>query len=185
MLNKKITYRSLASFFVMVLLMASCKTQSEQEKLAAYVSGKENGLTKKQVMGDNEIVCQFVPVKKEGKESGGTGQLYRFMVYLNSKTLKMTDSLMYKFNYHSAELFHLVSGADTLKPVLSERIMNGRTDRNEFEVFFEPVGDPSNEVLKFLVDSNAITGSNIAFDYKYNDITKALKNLYGYDPVKN
>lgn len=143
--------------------------------MAAYVSNPENGLTRKQVADNNEIVCQLVPQEEGGTDSNdGT---YKFTVYINTVKEKVSDSLFYLFSYHSTQLFALVAGADTLKPVLSERIANGRRDVNQFTVVFalQKKKEEEQSDLFFMVRSNALFPKEIIMKYESKDIKKAFK----------
>lgn len=105
---------------------------------------------------------------------------------MKTRPEQMNDSLLYLFNYHSADLFRLVSSSDTIRPVLSERVANGRSDKHEFTVVFDIENSKVNKSdLSFLILSNNLFQKDLVFDYKYNDITKASKLLYGYDQVND
>jgi hypothetical protein len=167
-----------------VCFLISCKQTPKKEKLAVYVGDAQNGLTKKQLIDSNEVVSQLVPQEKDKQESG---QVYKFIVYMKTDKAKTTDSVMYQLNYKSAEMFRLVAGADTLQPVLSERVANGKTDAHEFTVVFD-MNDAQvkrkNDV-EFIINNSNPFQKAIVFDYTYNDITKASKLLYGYDQVND
>src|SRR5258708_7329155 len=118
----------LISFFA-CLVIAGCKTKTDLQKIASYVGDREHGLTKKTKTPDDDITCQLVPPHSNTAQSG-----LRFLLYVNTGAQHIGDSILYQVNYGSAKMFHLVSGTDTLQPVLSERTATGRTDVHEFEV---------------------------------------------------
>ena len=166
-----------------LLFIAACSSTEKKDKLAGYVGAPENGLTKKQLADSNEVVCQLVPQQKPEK---GSGNVYKFNVYMKTKPEQMNDSLLYQFNYHSTDIFRLVSNGDTIRPVLSERVANGRSDKHEFTVVFDIENSKVNKSdLSFMILSNNLFQKDLVFDYKYNDITKASKLLYGYDQVND
>jgi hypothetical protein len=158
----------------------SCKPKENKEEVGAYVGNKEKGLSKKQTIDSNDILCQLIPDKIENEKKGSN--FYKFNVYLNTKLSKMTDSTFYFFNYHSEDLFALVLGTDTIKPVLSERIANGRKDLNQFTVLFDidkKVKIDSN--INLIIRKNGILENGTSFSFSNNNFKKALKQLYGYD----
>ena len=158
-----------------VLFFVACKGGDKKDKLASYVSKNENGLTKKISSGSTEIVSQLIP-----DESGG--DLYKFMVYVNTTRDKMSDSVLYYFNYRSADYFRLVSGKDTLQPVLSERVANGRREINQFTVLFDMNGkEKLHDSFSLVFLGNKLFSDSLAFHYALTDIKKASKSLYGYE----
>ncbi len=166
---------------VLFFLMA-CKGREKKDKLAMYVSKNENGLMKKLAAGESEIVSQFIPEEKQQPDTANENRVYRFMVNIYTKPEKTTDSILYFFNYRSSDYFRLVSGADTVRPVLSERIANGRKDIHQFTVLFEMEGinkEPDSMSLLFL--GNQLFQDSLVFKYAIKDIKKASKSLYGYE----
>lgn len=182
-MNRRLKIVACASL-ACLLFITACNRAEKKDKLAGYVGAPENGLTKKQMADSNEVVCQLVPQERASKEDKGT--VYKFTVYMKTRADQMNDSLLYLFNYHSADIFRLVSNGDTIKPVLSERVANGRSDKHEFTVVFDIENSKVNKSdLSFLMLHNNLFQNDLVFDYKYNDITKASKLLYGYDQVND
>lgn len=162
-----------------VCLGACAAEKTEQQKLAGYVSKESNGLAQKKQGGAADVTCQYIPEKTAETTAS------KFVVYIDTKTAAVDDSLMYLFNYQSAGLFRLVSAGDTLKPVLSERIANGKRDLHQFTVVFDNGKPVSPGGISLIVNSNPVFKNDLVFDYKYDDITKAQKKLYDYDAVKH
>ena len=165
-----------------LFFLFACKDGNKKDKLAVYVSKNENGLTKKITDGETEIITQFIPEKIEKPDTGNKNRVYKFMVYVNTKAESMTDSILYIFNYHSSDYFRLVSGNDTLKPVLSERIANGRREANQFTVLFDMEGkNKLADPLSLLFLGNKLFRDSLVFHYELKDLKKASKTLYGYE----
>jgi hypothetical protein len=81
----------------------------------------------------------------------------------------------------------MISEGDTLSPVLSERMMNGRTDLHLFTVLFEPdlaLAFSKKSNLRFLLYPNRIIRDTTEFVFESKDIIKASKILYDHDEVK-
>src|SRR5690349_16401132 len=108
-MNKKLKIVWCASI-ACLFFIASCNRAEKKDKLAGYVGAPENGLTKKQLADSNEIVCQLVPQERASKDDNG--KVYKFNVYMKTSPEQMTDSLLYFFNYHSTDMFRLVSNND-------------------------------------------------------------------------
>lgn len=165
---------------MLVLLLAvlgACRQPAANNKVATYIGNPQHGLSRQETVGDKRVVCQLLP----GEAGNG---VYQFRVFIQQKAGEpATDSAMYFLNYRSAELFRLVSDRDTLLPSLCERMANGRCDAHEFTLLFESgknmLGKGKNLQLLFL--NNALTAKDLVFNYQSNDITKAIKKLYGYD----
>ena len=89
---------------------------------------------------------------------------------------------MYVLNYHSADLFALVLGEDTIKPVLSERIANGRRDLNQFTVLFDVEKKVKiDSTINLIIRKNDLLQQEVVFSFTNTNLKKALKQLYGYD----
>jgi hypothetical protein len=173
------------SFFYLVVLCAfffgRC-SNSSIENPAQYTGNPKNGLIKEQIVDSNKVWCQLIPDKRE--EGQANGENYRFRVYIKCPPEASTDSVLYNFNYGSDQLFNLVVAKDTLYPVLSERVANGRRDMHEFTVVFNSAHhEKESDNLTLLVHKNDLITKDLFFEYRYNDLTKALKTLYGYDPI--
>lgn len=178
MSKSAVTYGLIA--FGMFCCMASCRQTSGKDKLVGYVTKEEHGLSRKTMADSNQVVCQLVPEKRS--DSASTGNVYRFMVSVYSTPAKSTDSVMYFFNYHAQEYFRLVTGADTIRPVLGERMANGRRDIHQFTVVFD-LGQtpPAADSVSLLFNGNRLFTDSLVFRYAVNDILKASKSLYGYE----
>jgi hypothetical protein len=157
-----------------LVFLVACKSEKKKDPLAEYVSKEENGLTRKIRSENIEIVSQLIPEKEDNN-------VYKFMVYVNTTPEKMTDSVLYFFNYKSSDYFRLISGADTLQPVLSERIANGRRESNQFTVLFDMNGKELQSPVSMVFLGNKLFQDSLAFHYELNDIKKASKSLYGYE----
>lgn len=157
-----------------LFFLMACKSKEKKDPLAAYVSKEENGLTKKIRSENIEITSQFVPEKEDNN-------LYKFMVYVSTTRERMTDSILYFFNYHSSDYFRLISGTDTLQPVLSERIANGKREINQFTVLFDNGSKELQSPVSMVFLGNKLFKDSLAFHYELNDIKKASKSLYGYE----
>jgi hypothetical protein len=169
-----------AVFLVCILQLIKCKPNSKKENVAAYVGNVEKGLTKKMWVDSNDVVCQLVPELNVNEKS--TSNVFKFNVYLNTKPNKINDSTLYILNYHSADLFALILGTDTIKPVLSERVANGRRDLNQFTVLFDvekSVKIDSN--INLMIRKNNLLEQETVFSFTNKNFKKALKQLYGYD----
>jgi hypothetical protein len=153
-------------------LFCACNEKTEMKDVAAYVGNPVNGLVKKEKADSTEITCQWVP-------DSAANAPWLFRVYLYSPE-KVDDSTLYKMNYKTQEIFALIHAGDTVRPVLAERIANGRRDQHEFTVVFDPVKQDSAQTFSLLLVPNGLLRKNISFDFQYNDITKAQKKLYGY-----
>ena len=171
----------------LILLVASCfvmacSHNNSVKVVAGYVSDPENGLTKQKSVGTKTIIGQFIPA-----ENYENCEEHRFRIWIKNDREESTDSLLYHFNYRSSDIFRLVVGKDTLEPLLSERIANGRSDLHEFTVLFPNTKRKMETTaeMDLLVLKNQLFTSNIDFRYRYKDITKASKKLYGHDQVKN
>jgi hypothetical protein len=160
-----------------ILALAQCKKGKKENRLADYVTNPHNGLSQKQQVDSNDILCQLIPEKN----SGATGNLYRFMIVMKTRPGQISDSAYYFFNYRSAELFGLVENGDTLKPVLSERMANGRKDVHSFTVLFEsqqnPAAGQTGSGPQLVFRKNELVPQDLKFEYQYKDINKALKTL--------
>ena len=140
----------------------------------------EKGLTKKIRVDSNEIVCQLVPELNENEKN--LSNVFKFNIYLNTKPSKISDSTLYVLNYHSADLFALVLGEDTIKPVLSERIANGRRDLNQFTVLFDVEKKVKiDSTINLIIRKNDLLQQEVVFSFTNTNLKKALKQLYGYD----
>ena len=138
------------------------------------MSDPENGLTKQKSFGTKTVIGQYIPA-----EDGRNNEEHRFRIWIKNDKDESNDSLLYQFNYHSSGMFRLVVGKDTLEPLLSERIANGRSDLHEFTVLF-PNSQQKVETtaeIDLLVLKNNLFTSNIDFRYRYKDITKASKKI--------
>lgn len=161
------------------LLIVACKGKTAQEKRAAYITKPGNGLTWKTEAAGNAVVSQFVPDKQD---MGNGSNAYRFLVTVQSRPNITTDSILYDFNYHSADFFRLLAGTDTLQPVLSERMANGRRDLHQFTVLFDRAGiTKSPDSLTLLFTGNKLFEEKLLFRYALTDIKNATKTLYGYE----
>lgn len=170
-------------FFLAVLyacFLTGCGSSAPQNP-AQYTGNPKNGLTKEQVVDSNKVWCQLIPDKREDQAEGS--EVYRFRVYIKNAPEAVTDSLLYDFNYNSEALFNLIVAEDTLHPVLSERVANGRKDMHEFTVMFNTSHEQHPDNLTLLIQKNELISKDLHFEYRYNDLTKALKTLYGYDPI--
>jgi hypothetical protein len=152
-------------------LFCACNEKTEMKDVAAYVGNPVNGLVKKEKADSTEITCQWVP------DSSNASWLFRVYMYSPEK---VNDSTLYKMNYKTQEIFALVHAGDTVRPVLAERVANGRRDQHEFTVVFDPVKPDSVQTFSLLLAANGLVSKTISFDFQYNDITKAQKKLYGY-----
>lgn len=160
--------------------MLSCKGDNKQNRIASYIGNPQNGLTKKMIVDSSEIFCQLIPDENEKKE------IYKFNIYINTKLNKMTDSVLYKFNYQSVQLFSLVSNKDTLRPVLSERIANGRRDINQFTVVFNTGEKPLQDTnIVLMIGKNELMEKAALFTFSNKTLIKALKQLYGHEQNNN
>ena len=168
-------------FIFCCTVMAGCYSTTPEKKLAKYVGDPVNGLTRHATVDSNTITCQFIPAQSPDEE----GRACRFRIYLNSSQPASNDSVMYFLNYRSAGLFGLVSEGDTLSPLLSERVANGRTDRHEFTVVFPALPAKSDGQFQIVIHKNVLINSDVNFVYKHRDINKASKNIYGYDQDQN
>jgi hypothetical protein len=171
---------------LLLLFFVSCKSKTDLNSVASYVSRAENGLTKKMLIDSCEVTCQLVPGKLN--ESAKDDNPLEYKLYINSKSIEITDSILYQFNYHSGEMFGLTMGTDTLKPLLSERVANGRKDMHQFTILFPSPGKQivaSKASFSFLLYKNDLFKNDHSIEYHYSDIIKASKTLYGYDEVNN
>ena len=164
-----------------VLQLVKCKTNNK-ENLAAYVGNLENGLTKKIRVDSNDIVCQLVPEFNVDDKSGAN--VFKFNIYLNTKPNKINDSTLYRLNYHSVDIFALALGEDTLRPVLSERLANGRRDLNQFTVVFD-TDKKTDSDINLIIRENDLLEHEAVFSFTNKNFKKALKQLYGYDQNNN
>jgi hypothetical protein len=156
------------------MFICACGHKTEMRDVAAYVGNPVNGLVKKEKADSTEITCQWVP------DSSKTSWLFRVYMYSPEK---VDDSTLYKMNYKTQEIFALIHANDTARPVLAERVANGRRDQHEFTVVFDPVKQDSAKTVSLLLAPNGLLRKNISFDFQYNDITKAQKKLYGYSSL--
>lgn len=165
-----------------MLSLAGCKRNEKQDPLASYVSKEENGLIKRTMVNNDEVVSQLVPEKKENLQDNQENQVYRFMVHVNTKPEKMTDSILYHFNYRSSDYFRLISGTDTALPVLSERVASGRREAHQFTVVFDMSGiQKAKNDISLLFLGNPLFQDSLLFNYREEDIKRASKSLYGYE----
>lgn len=161
------------------LLIAACKDNTEGSKLTDFVKDAGNRLTQKAEVSGNKVVSQFVPDKPE---EGEGSDVYRFIITVQSSPEKTTDSILYFFNYKSAGYFRMVTGADTLHPVLSERMANGREDLHQFTVLFDRSGiSGTSDSLEIIFLGNKLFADSLFFRYALTDIKNATKTLYGYE----
>lgn len=173
----------------LVCCFFSCSNQKDEgpTKEASYATDAKNGLIKKSSFGEVKVTCQYIP---DGPliNQGEDVKPIKFYLSVNTGTEELKDSVMYDFNYRSNLLFGLVSGSDTLMPVLSERMMNGRTDLHTFTVLFEPdlaSAFASKSKLSFLFYPNRVISDTNTFIFETKDIIKASKILYDHDEVKH
>lgn len=161
------------------LFFMACKDKSPGDKLTDFVKQSGNRLTQKTETEGAVVVSQFVPDKLEEEN---TSPVYRFLVTVQSPPEITTDSILYFFNYHSGDYFRLVAGTDTLRPVLSERMANGRRDLHQFTVLFDRAAiTRSTDSLEVLFIGNKLFRENLLFRYALTDIKNATKTLYGYE----
>jgi hypothetical protein len=83
-------------------------------------------------------------------------------------------------------MFALVLDNDTIKPVLSERLANGRRDLNQFTVIFDvekKINIDSN--INLIIRKNDIVAQEAVFSFTNKNFNKALKQLYGYDQIND
>lgn len=160
------------------LMLSSCNNEPGKKGLAKYIGSAENGLTKKIEIEKGSIVCQLIPEFKEGQKHIESSELLHFNVYINTAKELVTDSIYYKFGYHSKEMFRAVIGKDTLTPVLSELMANGRRDKNQFTVLFEPSIMKAKDSLIFIINKTELIKQDTKIKFYNNDINKAYKNIY-------
>jgi hypothetical protein len=174
--------------FVLVCFFLGCAGKKDEgpTKVMDYATKPVHGLLKKNVVGDVAFTCQYVP---EGPllEKGINIRPMKFFLSINTGSALLQDSVMYDYNYRSATIIGMISEGDTLSPVLSERMMNGRTDLHLFTVLFEPdlaLAFSKKSNLRFLLYPNRIIRDTTEFVFESKDIIKASKILYDHDEVK-
>lgn len=180
-------YRIVISFLLLAFIVAGCRQQTESltVQAAQYAGNAKNGLLQKGMLDSCPITCQYIPEPINAKQAAGS-RPFRFTVHVNSGTREINDSTLYELNYRGTELFRLVQGADTLKPVLCERMANGRTDMHLFTVLYVPqTALQPNQTLQFLFLPGKLFPVAGSMQFASNDIIQASKTLYGYDEVKH
>ncbi|HNP53169.1 MAG TPA: hypothetical protein PKK69_01070 [Ferruginibacter sp.] len=179
-------YKVIYFITLLAFLVAGCRQQNETPALQAaqYAGNVKNGLLQKGMLDSCPITCQYIPEPIDAKQAAN--RPYRFTIHINTGTREINDSTLYEMNYHATELFRLVQGSDTLKPVLCERMANGRTDMHLFTAVFVPSARlKPNQTLNILFLPGKLFPEMGLIQFASNDIIQASKTLYGYDEVKH
>jgi hypothetical protein len=173
MINK---VRNIFLFAVILSVVIACNNKSDMKDVAGYVKNPVNGLVKNEKIDSNEITCQWIP-------DSATNASWLFRVYIYTPE-KISDSMLYKLNYQTMEMFRLLTVRDTVRPLLAERVANGLRDQHEFTVVFHPVKpDAAEQKFSLLIPANGLLPRDVSFEFQYKDITKAQKKLYGYSSL--
>lgn len=162
-----------------VLILIGCHSNGSMKDIAAYVGDPKHGLMKEEIVGQNRVVCQFIPQPTVSSDHGLRDSVFEFRVFIDNPADVMNDSLFYDLSYQSTAMFSIIGAGDTLHPVMSERIVNGRKDQHEFTVLFTPSARLMIDKgpFSFVIRNHKLFKRDIQFQYQSNDITKASKTM--------
>jgi hypothetical protein len=152
---------------IVLLLAAACSTRQSRE---TEIKGLSD-IGEKEV-GDWRIKLKYLPAKML---KGDTGE-YCFAITVHPKEphkpIKADDP---KFSFGTDSLFCIVSGTrpDTLLPVFTTRVANGKLTGLEYMVIFDKTAVSSSDgILRLLFKDWLFTGRNLLFTLPLPEIQK-------------
>lgn len=164
---------------VICLIIYSCNSRDNKMQMAKYIGDNRNGLNKKMNIDSVEVDCQLLPeFINHSNQYSDSNRLLNFNLYINASKDKVTDSIYYSYSYHSKDLFKIVINKDTLLPVLGELMANGRRDRMQFTILFEPPKMNDKDSLLFIINKTDLIKKQTQIMFTNKDINNAYKNIY-------
>lgn len=156
--------KALSTFSLALLLLGACR--SRENRMAEI---KDLGRLEEKSAGDWLVSLEYLPA---AMAKGDTAE-YCFAVNIRAKDpAKPIEADDPKFSFGTDSLFCIVTNTDTLMPVFTTRVANGKLTGLQYMVIFEKEAVNRNSTLVFLFKDRLFTNRKLEFILPVADIHK-------------
>lgn len=161
---------------VIALLVAGC-SNSNRQQLQTLMQDGSTGLVTGKNIGGTVVTCTYLPRcwdQPGARDVADTDRELSFKIHIRADKPDMKEkSASQAANYGLEDAFQLVSGKDTLAPVIAQRIANGNMGGVEYLVTWQrpALEEKQNAVLIF--KDKVFTATRLVFPLKINSLLQS------------